>query len=64
MKAEDIRLDDCQNIGMCTATCPKGKTTYLYFFKYFLGLDPQKSLQTLIEMVKQYRTKHVEEEAL
>lgn len=29
--AEDIRLEDCQNIGMCSVTCPK-------------GLDPQTSL--------------------
>lgn len=22
--AKDIKLDECQNIGMCTVTCPKG----------------------------------------
>ena len=43
---------------------PKVKSILFSFFKLFLGLDPQKSLQTLIEMVKQYRTKHAEEEAL
>ena len=48
--AEDIKLDDCQNIGMCTTTCPK-------------GLDPQTALQNLIRMVKEQKeNKKVEEQ--
>jgi len=31
MLSQGIKLDDCQNIGMCSVTCPK-------------GLDPQKYL--------------------
>ncbi len=23
--SEEMKLDDCQNIGMCTVTCPKGR---------------------------------------
>lgn len=49
--AEDLRLDDCQNIGMCSLTCPK-------------GLDPQTSLQTLMKMVKEYRANKEEQEQL
>jgi len=49
--AEDIRLDDCQNIGMCTLTCPK-------------GLDPQNSLQILIGMVHEYRANKAADELL
>ena len=30
--AKDIKLDECQNIGMCSTTCPK-------------GLNPQGSIQ-------------------
>lgn len=37
--SHDLRLDDCQNIGMCSHTCPK-------------GLNPQGALQTLIAMIK------------
>lgn len=36
--AKDVKLDECQNIGMCTVTCPK-------------GLDPQKAIQHLMHMV-------------
>lgn len=36
------RTDGCQNIGMCSATCPK-------------GLDPRKALQNLIEMLKKHK---------
>lgn len=32
------RLDACQNIGMCSVTCPK-------------GLDPQGAIQNLFKMV-------------
>lgn len=35
---EEMRLDECQNIGICSVTCPK-------------GLNPQAALQTLIAMV-------------
>lgn len=37
-----MKLDDCQNIGMCSVTCPK-------------GLDPRKHLQSLIELVKNHK---------
>ena len=36
------KLDACQNIGMCSVTCPK-------------GLDPRKALQNLIEMLKKHK---------
>lgn len=36
--AKDIKLDECQNIGMCSTTCPK-------------GLNPQGSIQELLKMV-------------
>ena len=29
---EDIKLDDCQNIGMCSVTCPKGRKIRLIGF--------------------------------
>ena len=29
--AQGIRLDDCQNIGMCSVTCPKGLDPQRYF---------------------------------
>lgn len=37
--SHDLRLDDCQNIGMCSHTCPK-------------GLNPQGALQNLLGMIK------------
>ena len=37
--SKGIKLDECQNIGMCTVTCPK-------------GLDPQTAVQELMKMVK------------
>jgi len=49
--SEDIKLDDCQNIGMCSVTCPK-------------GLDPRTALQNLIQMVKDMKLKRIENEAL
>jgi succinate dehydrogenase (ubiquinone) iron-sulfur subunit len=49
--SEDIKLDDCQNIGMCTVTCPK-------------GLDPRTSLQDLIRMVKDLKERKIGAEAL
>lgn len=45
------RVTECQNIGMCTVTCPK-------------GLDPQKSLQNLLKMVGEHDLKKEAEEAL
>lgn len=49
--AEDVRLDDCQQIGMCSFTCPK-------------GLNPQLSLKNLMDLVKDFRKKRIEEEVL
>ncbi|KAL4503095.1 hypothetical protein ABPG72_014324 [Tetrahymena utriculariae] len=49
--AEDVRLDDCQQIGMCSFTCPK-------------GLNPQLSLKNLMDMVKDFRQKRIEQEVL
>jgi len=40
--SSDIKLDDCQNIGMCSVTCPK-------------GLDPRTALQNLIKMVDDFK---------
>jgi len=34
------KLNDCQNIGMCSVTCPK-------------GLDPRTALQNLLAMMKE-----------
>lgn len=49
--SEDIKLDDCQNIGMCSVTCPK-------------GLDPRTALQDLISKVKDLKVRRISEEAL
>lgn len=49
--AQQERVDECQNIGMCSVTCPK-------------GLDPQKSLQALLKMVGEHEMKKQESEAL
>lgn len=49
--AEDVRLDDCQQIGMCSFTCPK-------------GLNPQLSLKNLMDMVKDFRKNRIEQEVL
>lgn len=49
--SQDVRLDDCQQIGMCTVTCPK-------------GLNPQLSLENLINMVKDFRERRATEETL
>lgn len=35
-----LRLKSCENIGMCTVTCPK-------------GLNPQESINTLIDMINE-----------
>ena len=49
--SKGIRLDDCQNIGMCSFTCPK-------------GLDPQTALQNLLRMVKELKNKKVDSDTL
>lgn len=49
--SKDIKLDECQNIGMCTVTCPK-------------GLNPQLAIQELMKMVKELEENKVEEETL
>lgn len=41
---EEMKVDECQNIGMCTVTCPK-------------GLDPQGAVQKLMKMVTEVRVK-------
>lgn len=45
------RVTECQNIGMCSVTCPK-------------GLDPQKSLQSLLKIMEEHDMKVEEDEAL
>lgn len=63
-----MRLDECQNIGMCTVTCPKSffkkNQIFLLFFNKNKDLDPQLSLQTLIKMVQEYRENLPIEESL
>jgi len=49
--AQGSRLSDCQNIGMCTVTCPK-------------GLDPRASLQNLFAMVKDFKEQTVANNAM
>ncbi|KAM3133217.1 hypothetical protein pb186bvf_014645 [Paramecium bursaria] len=49
--AEDMRVDECQNIGMCTATCPK-------------GLDPQKSMNHLMKLIDDFKERRGAQEAL
>jgi len=48
---EDIKLDDCQNIGMCSVTCPK-------------GLDPRSALQSLLRLAKEYKEEKLVSETL
>jgi succinate dehydrogenase (ubiquinone) iron-sulfur subunit len=48
---EDIKLEDCQNIGMCSVTCPK-------------GLDPRAALQELLRLAKEYKDEKIHAEAL
>lgn len=48
---EGIKLEDCQNIGMCTVTCPK-------------GLDPRAALQELLKRAEEFREERVTSEAL
>lgn len=42
--SNEMKLDECQNIGMCSVTCPK-------------GLDPQSAVQDLLKMVHELRDK-------
>jgi succinate dehydrogenase (ubiquinone) iron-sulfur subunit len=37
---KEIRIDECQNIGMCSATCPK-------------GLNPQGAIQHLMKLIEE-----------
>jgi len=48
---EDIKLDDCQNIGMCSVTCPK-------------GLDPRSAIQNLMRMAKEFKEEKIAAETL
>jgi len=48
---EDIKLEDCQNIGMCSVTCPK-------------GLDPRSALQDLLKLAKEYKNEKIFAETL
>lgn len=45
--SKDMRLEECQNIGMCTVTCPK-------------GLDPQAAIQHLLKMVEEMSERKAE----
>jgi succinate dehydrogenase (ubiquinone) iron-sulfur subunit len=47
----EMKLDECQNIGMCSVTCPK-------------GLDPQKALQHLMVLVKDFQERKTVSDAL
>lgn len=49
--SKDIKLEECQNIGMCTVTCPK-------------GLNPQSAIQELLRMVKELEENKAEDEVL
>lgn len=42
--SKGLRLKECENIGMCTVTCPK-------------GLDPQRSINELMRMVAEKKEK-------
>jgi succinate dehydrogenase (ubiquinone) iron-sulfur subunit len=48
---EDIKLEDCQNIGMCSVTCPK-------------GLDPRSALQDLLKLAHEYKNEKIASETL
>ena len=47
----NMKVSECQNIGMCSATCPK-------------DLDPRAALQDLLKMIKEYQQKRGDTEAL
>ena len=40
--SKDLSIDACENIGICTLTCPK-------------DLDPQKAIQETLKMIKDYK---------
>ncbi|CAD8173071.1 unnamed protein product [Paramecium pentaurelia] len=44
--AEDVKVEDCQNIGMCSFTCPK-------------GLDPQRSMNHLMKLIEEYKERKI-----
>lgn len=45
--AKGLKLKECENIGMCTVTCPK-------------GLDPQRAINELLKMVAEKKEKSQE----
>lgn len=45
--AKGLKLKECENIGMCTVTCPK-------------GLDPQRAINELLRMVAEKKEKSQE----
>ncbi len=45
--AKGSRIKECENIGMCTLTCPK-------------GLDPQTAINTLLTMIAERKQKYAE----
>ncbi len=49
--SRDLRADECQNIGICTFTCPK-------------DLDPRKSIQDLLRMIKDYNVRKTDQELM
>lgn len=48
---EGIQTEACENIGMCTVTCPK-------------HLDPQKSIQNLLSLLKDFHKRKYETNSL
>mgnify|MGYP006319288349 FL=1 len=42
--AKGLKIKSCENIGMCTVTCPK-------------GLDPQAAINELLAMIKERKEK-------
>jgi succinate dehydrogenase/fumarate reductase-like Fe-S protein len=42
--SKGLRIKECENIGMCTVTCPK-------------GLDPQRSINELLRMITEKKEK-------
>lgn len=46
--AKGLKIKECENIGMCTVTCPK-------------GLDPQRSINELLRMISEKKEKAQEQ---
>lgn len=46
--SKGLRIKECENIGMCTVTCPK-------------GLDPQRSINELLRMISEKKEKAQEQ---